>query len=134
MSFDNEQQDKLTHSDIQKLIGKDFGLTIVKNFLMKLKRGWAGIFRFLFITSIGVIGYFWLDPQNLGDIPFSQLTPNLIFNNLLAIGIILGCFRWFFSFPDKYDEDEYYNMWANFSGLLGGLVIVIGIIWGGWLK
>ena len=94
----------------------------ITKFLMKLKRGWGMIFRFLFITSVGFIGYIWFNPQNLGDIPFSQLTLNLLFNNLFSLGIVIYCIIWFFNFPDD-SFDEPYNKWANYS-LIVYLILV----------
>ena len=104
------------------------------SFLMKLKRGWGMIFRFLFIVSIGFIGYYWIDPQSIGDIPFSQLTLNLILKKLFAGLLILGCIVWFFRFPERHeemkDEDDPYSMWANISCFF----IFIGFLIWLWLS
>lgn len=106
----------------------------ILSFLMKLKRGWGVIFRLLFIVSIGLIGYLWIDPHSIGDIPFSQLTLNHIIKNLFAGLVVVGCFAWFFSFPEQHkemkDEDNPYIMWANFSGVL----IFIGVLILFWLN
>ena len=88
------------------------------------------ICRFLFIVSIGFIGYYWIDPQSIGDIPFSQLTLNLILKRLFAGLLILGCIVWFFRFPEKrykemIDEDDPYHIWADFSVLIGFLGFLI---------
>ncbi len=107
---------------------RDIYIERIKTAIMKLKRGWGMMFRLLFIVTIGLIGYFWIDPHSIGDIPFSQLTLNHIFKNLSALILVVFCIAWFFKFPDQHegmnDEGNPYNMWANFSGLL----IIIGII------
>ncbi len=78
------------------------------------------LFRALTIAAIGGIGWMWFDPQSLGDIPFSQLTPNMIINNLFGVGIPIGCVVWFFNFPERGDEEHLnsdpYETWAHASG------------------
>ena len=99
----------------------------------KLIRGWAMLFRFLFIAFIGLMGWNLIDPPGIGDIPFAQLTLNAIFKVIFATAVILACGVWFFCFPkrdeNKPDADPY-DYWANFSGLL---VLVAFLIWA-WRK
>lgn len=100
-------------------------------FIYKVKRLWGMFFRVIFISSIMFISYCWLDAGPIGDIPFSQLTLNLILKNLALISIILGCMHWLFKLPIMHrgpkgkGEDDPYLIWADFSGgllLLGFFV------------
>ena len=97
-----------------------------------LIRWWGIIFRALFICAVGVIGYFWIDPQSISDVPLSQLTLKQIFGNLFAVLIILGCIRWFFEFPeqknDNNPEENPYVGWGQFGGLVV-IVAVLAIYW-----
>lgn len=83
-------------------------------------RWWGMLFRTLFISFVGIVGYFWLDPQSIGDVPFSELTLNQIFKNLFAVLIVIGCFIWFFDFPNqgssKDPESNPYVSWGRFGG------------------
>src|SRR3546814_10908871 len=57
-----------------------FGLTLL--------RWWGAIFRALFICAVGVIGWFWLDPQSISDLPLSQLTLKQIARNIFAVLLV----------------------------------------------
>lgn len=103
-------------------------ISAVTNLFMNLKRIWGGIFRFLFITSVGIIGWVWLDPPTINDIPLSQLTLDHIFKNIAAFGIGIGCVRWLINTPDV--DDDPYIFWADSSGILLGLIVIIYIFWG----
>lgn len=97
-----------------------------------LIRWWGIIFRALFICAVGVIGYFWIDPQSISDVPFSQLTLKQIFGNLFAVLIVLGCIRWFFEFPEQRNdnnlEENPYVGWGQFGSLVV-IVSVLAIYW-----
>lgn len=79
------------------------------------------LFRAVFIGAVAFIGYNWIDPQEIGDIPFSQLTINDIFKPVLAIALVLGCIKWFFSIPDT---NEWAKYWANI-GYFALLVVIV---------
>jgi len=93
-----------------------------------LLRWWGIIFRALFICAVGAIGYFWIDPQSISDMPLSQLTLKQIFGNLFAVLIVIGCFKWFCDFPeqsgDKNPEENPYVGW----GQIGGLVAIVAVL------
>ena len=93
-----------------------------------LLRWWGIIFRALFIFAVGVIGYFWIDPQSISNMPLSQLTLKQISGNLLAVLIVIGCFRWFVDFPeqsgDKNSDENPYVGWGQF----GGLVFIVAVL------
>lgn len=97
-----------------------------------LVRWWGILFRAVFISLIGIVGYFWLDPQSIGDVPLSELTLNRILKNLFAVLIAIGCISWFFKFPDqsesKSPEDNPYVTWAQFGGWVI-LAATLGIYW-----
>jgi hypothetical protein len=100
----------------------------------RLIRWWGIIFRALFICAIGVIGYSWIDPQSIDDIPLSQLTLKHIFRNLIALLIAIGCAKWFFEFPDQKGDSNVegnpYVTWGQF----GFLVVVIGVLGIYWVS
>lgn len=110
--------------------------TELSTVMLKILRWWGMLFRALFISSIGIIPYLWLDPQPIGDVPFSQLTLNQVFSNLFALLIALGCIVWFFKFPvqehPQWPNDNPYNSWG-WLGILAILVVsvitVIVIAW-----
>jgi hypothetical protein len=58
------------------------------------------IFRFIFITAVGTVGYDWIDPGSISDAPLAQLTLGQLIGKALAVGISLGCICWFFTFPN----------------------------------
>ena len=93
-----------------------------------LLRWWGILFRTLFISIVGVVGYFWLDPQSIGDVPLSQLTLNQILKNVFAFAIAIGCISWFFKFPEtsgaRSPEDNPYVGWGRFGGWV---VLVVGL-------
>lgn len=96
-------------------------------------RSWGMLFRAVFISSLGIGGHFWLDPQPIGDVPFSQLTLNLVFSNLLALILSIVCLCWFFSFPKEKKkqegpDDNPYVMWGFFGILLMLLFALIGLV------
>jgi hypothetical protein len=96
---------------------------------MRLLRWWGMLFRVLFITLVGIIGYLWMDPQPLGDIPLSQLTLKQIASNIMAVVIPIACFIWLFKLNRKYgDESLPYEDW----GRLGGFALLLGFIAFAW--
>jgi len=88
------------------------------------------VFRTVFIIAVGFFGYEYLNPQPIGDIPFAQLTFDLIFKNLFSFALVIGCFKWFFSFPKKQDEceEDPYQFWAS----LGYLIVGGSVAWYLW--
>lgn len=98
--------------------------------MLKILRWWGMLFRAILIFSIGIGGYFWLDPQPLGDVPFSQLTLNKVFSNIFALLLGIGCFCWFVKFlkqkkkPESPNDDPYV-MWGMFSLLFMFLAALI---------
>jgi hypothetical protein len=92
---------------------------------------WGMIFRSLFIFAVGYLGYNWIDPPNIGDVPFAQLTLRAILGSVLAVGIVIGCIGWFFNFPDRMskDEEDPYILWAHGSYYLIGIAAVAYFIW-----
>ncbi len=97
-----------------------------------LLRWWGILFRTLFILAVGIIGYFWLDPKSIGDVPFAELTLNQIFHNLFAVLIAFGCIYWFFNFPEQGDtkdpDSNPYVSWGRFGGWVV-FIAVLGIYW-----
>lgn len=86
---------------------------------------WGMTFRTVFYLCIGFFGYFLFDPPTISDVPFSELTFNMLFRNIGAIVFVIACIVWFFDFPQKYsDDDNPYDRWA----WLGGLIVVIMLI------
>lgn len=104
-------------------------------------RRWGMLFRIIFICSLGIGGYLWLDPQPLGDVPISQLTLNQIFSNLFAVILSVGCFFWFVNFPQEKKnpespDDNPYVIWGLFSilfmflaTLIGSVIAVLYVAW-----
>jgi hypothetical protein len=93
-------------------------------------RWWGILFRALFIATLGIVGYSWLDPQSIGDVPFGEITPNQIFNNLFSVLIVFGCVYWFFNFPDQGDSNDPdsnpYDSWGGFGvGIVCFIVLII---------
>jgi len=124
MSFNddhNQQQPKVTFSDIGKSLKEDFSPASIQSSSKKFNRGWGMLFRAVFIGAIAFIGYNWIDPRAIGDIPLSQLTLNDIIKPVFAIALGLGCLGWFFSFPET---DEGYNGWAYFGYIVIGAFLV----------
>lgn len=70
----------------------------------KLLNAWGMIFRTLFIISIALIAWFWIDPKSIADIPLAKLTLRNIFKPLFPVAVTIGCAWWFFSFPNKYEK------------------------------
>lgn len=96
---------------------------------MRLLRWWGMLFRFLFITLVGTIGYLWMDPQTLGDVPLGQLTLKQIARNIMGIVIPIACFSWLFKLNKKYgDESLPYENWGRFGGFVLLLVVIV-LIW-----
>lgn len=123
--FDDEEPPKVKHSEIKKS-------NIIEAFFMKLLRGWGMLFRFIFICSIGYIGYSVFHVPSILDIPFSQLTIKSVAGSVFSIVIPFLCVGWFFNFPD-YDEpedkDNPYYLWAK-----GGLALIgAGVLFLLWL-
>lgn len=107
--------------------------TELSTVMLKILRWWGMLFRAIFISSIGIGGYFWLDPQPLGDVPFSQLTLNQVFSNLFALILAIGCFCWFINFPQQKKKpeslnDERYVIWGLFSILFVFLAALVGAV------
>jgi hypothetical protein len=93
-----------------------------------LLRWWGVLFRALFICAVGVIGWFWIDPQSISDIPLSQLTLKQIAGNISALIFAIICATWFFEFPEqergKKPRENPYVSWGQF----GGWVVVIAML------
>lgn len=102
-------------------------------------RRWGMLFRTLFISFLGIAAYFWMEPQNIGDVPFSELTLNQIFKNLFAFLMVGGCICWFFKFPDERNSmveepnDNPYVFWGRLSILVALIVTVIAFLYAAWL-
>ena len=104
--------------------------TELSTVMLEILRWWGILFRAIFIFSIGIGGYLWLDPQPLGDVPFSQLTLNKVFSNLFAVILSVGCFIWFVNFPKQKKKpespnDDPYVIWRMFSLLFMFLTALI---------
>jgi hypothetical protein len=96
-------------------------------------RRWGMLFRIFFISSLGIGGHLWLDPQPIGDVPFSQLTLNQVFSNLFDFLLIVGCFFWFVNFPKQKKkpegpDDNPYVVWGVFGILFIFLSAIIGLV------
>lgn len=129
MSLEHDKQHQNADQESEFLEDSESRL---RTFPMALVRGWGMIFRAIFITIIGIVAYFWLDPQSIGDVPLSQLTLNHIFSNLFSVLIFIGCIIWFFNFPDqankKSSKDNPYFLWGQFGGAVV-LVIALVLYW-----
>lgn len=93
---------------------------------------WGMLFRTLFISSIGIVAYLWLTPEDIGGVPFSELTLNMIINNLFFAFIALGCLYWFFKFPvqehPEWPNDNPYDSWGWFGILFIFITSVIAFL------
>lgn len=96
----------------------------IKRFLRKIIRGWGMLFRALFICSVGLVAYFWLDPLSIKDVPFAKLTLRAVIKFFSAVAIILYCMVWFFDFPER-DRDPY-DRWATFSVFV---ILALSALW-----
>ncbi len=97
---------------------------------MRLLRWWGMLFRVLFITLVGIIGYLWMDPQPLGGVPLGQLTLKQIARNIMGVVIPIACSVWLFKLNKKDgDESLPYEDWGRF----GGFVLLLGVIAFAWL-
>lgn len=98
---------------------------------LKLMRWWGMLFRALFISIIGIVGYLWLDPQSIGDVPLAELTLNQILKNVVAALIAIGCITWFFNFPENgadRTEANPYVAWGRAGGWFS-LVALFVVYW-----
>lgn len=104
----------------------------------QILRKWGMLFRTLFISSIGIIAYLWLEPQNIGDVPFSELTFNQIFSNLFFTLVAIGCLYWFFKFPVQdhpdWPNDNPYESWGWFGAFLILIVSVVALLVLVWIR
>ena len=103
---------------------------IIKRFLNTLKRGWGMLFRALFIGSIGLIAYLWMDPLSIKDVPFAKLTLSNVAKFFAAAAIILYCLVWFFDFPSREKDKDPYGKWAIFGVFV---ILALAAIWV-WLQ
>ena len=127
-----EHPDDNVELDSEPVVNRDESQPVVsklETFGWALVRMWGMLFRAMFISLIGIIGYLWLDPQSIGDVPFAELTLNQVLNNMFAGLIAIGCIIWFFSFPDQGDveslEDNPYVTWGRFGG---GVFLVVALV------
>lgn len=122
---DEDELDSNTHKEQAQVSPPETRLEV---FCWTLVRWWGVLFRALFISTVGIVGYFWFDPKSIGDIPFSQLTLNHFFENIFGIGIAVGCIWWFFNFPDQSksqsSKDNPYVVW----GQSGGCIVLLGVM------
>lgn len=122
-----KNKDSLFNKLVKSKLPQDFSSKL-DNALSRIEIIWGFLIRSLFIFSIGFFGYNYLSPQSIKDIPFSQLTLDLLFNNIFSGVLVVGCVLWFFSFPSKSDkpEESPYKIWAN----VGYFIICIALfIW-----
>lgn len=99
-----------------------------------LLRWWGALFRALFICAVGIIGWFWIDPQSIGDIPFSQLTLKQIAGNIFAVLLAIWCVKWFFEFPKQEKDTKPQENPYVFWGQLGGWAVAISVLAVYWLS
>ena len=82
-----------------------------------LIRWWGVLFRALFICAVGIIGWFWVDPHSISDVPLSQLTLKQIAGNIFAVLLAIWCVKWFFEFPEqergKEPQENPYVGWGS---------------------
>lgn len=82
-----------------------------------LIRWWGVLFRALFICAVGIIGWFWVDPHSISDVPLSQLTLKQIDGNIFAVLLAIWCVKWFFEFPEqergKEPQENPYVGWGS---------------------
>ena len=99
-----------------------------------LIRWWSVLFRALFICAVGIIGWFWVDPHSISDVPLSQLTLKQIDGNIFAVLLAIWCVKWFFEFPEqergKEPQENPYVGWGQF----GGWVVVVAVVAIYWLN
>lgn len=103
--------------------------SLMEKISMQLLQWWGMLFRVLFIALIGIVGYLWMDPQPIGDVPLGELTLKQIASNVLGIGIPILCFIWLFKLNKKHgDESLSLEDWGRF----GGFVLLIGLVAFAW--
>lgn len=97
-------------------------------FKLSILLSWGKIFRAIFILFLGIVGYCWINPPSMADIPFSELTLRHIFSNLFAWIVAIGCVVWFFKFPKhKNTENPYENPYAIW-GTLSVIVFAVSCL------
>lgn len=120
----NKYNQQLKYEESLQKIPKVISVT---NSLKKLEIAWGALFRCLFIIAAGFISYSYIDPEPIKDIPFSQLTLDLVAKKVFSIMIIIACIGWFFNFPKKESDHEENpcKTWA----IWGYIVVAIGLIY-----
>lgn len=98
-------------------------------FWWRLAGWWGALFRAFFIGTVGFVGWALIDPQSIFDVPFAELTLGHLAKNAFAFALGLGCFSWFFSFPERFNsldlpENGPYIFWAKFGGWAIAAIIV----------
>ena len=93
-------------------------------FVWALLRWWGVLFRALFICAVGFIGWFWIDPQSISDVPLSQLTLKQIAGNIFAVLLAIWCGKWFFEFPEQERGKE-----PQENPYVGGANLAAGSLW-----
>lgn len=74
------------------------------------------VFRAVFIITVGVVCYEWIDPQDISNIPIGQLTFDDVLTDIYALFILLACLYWLFH-PNQSSEKPY-EMWTNILALI----------------
>lgn len=105
--------------------------------LLRILNLWWGIlFRALFISFLGIFSYIMADPPSIGDVPFSDLTLNNVFENLIAIIFPIFCFFWILNYPKQdtsmYKDSNPYEVWSGFGNLLILIVVAYLFYLYGW--
>lgn len=92
--------------------------------------GWGMFFRAIFIISIGIFVWLYIEPQSLMNIPFAELTLGHLFRNLMALLVVIGILGWLFNPPQREpDGDNPYGLWVGLSVIV--ILVVLGMI-GTW--
>jgi hypothetical protein len=76
--------------------------------IYRVSRFFVRLFRIVFASLIALFVFAWLSDHStiIGDIPFSNLTLNMVLSSLfkVAVGIGTACLCWYIAFSDGPDH------------------------------
>lgn len=100
-----------------------FQKTPFAKFIQKVVLAFGFLSRLIIIPALGYLAYQYVDPPDISDIPFAELTMRMVGDVFLAV-VVIGAFgMWFLKFPDSnerggFDGERLYVTWARAGALL----------------